>query len=223
MKFEIRHLRRAFTLIEMMVVIAIIGIIIGVSVAVYGRVTKKAQQARGRELVSNVATALSELLQREKRWPPALLDAAQNADGGRLDADVARCFVMQRRTVGWKSLISLNYDWQSDNLVGIDRCGIVTPWAADVLKRLDQTKSGLDIRVPSGGVVWDHQLHFAVDTEGNGFVDVRLNTESRVRVRASVAVWCWGMNGREDNYRKSMAGEGEADDIYSWTRAQEVK
>ena len=206
MKFEIRDLRRAFTLIEMMVVIAIIGIIIGVTIGIYGHVTRKAQQARGRELVSNVATALNVLFQRENRWPPVILTEAQGQ--GRLTPEVAKC-------LGEKGLMSVNAK-------GLDRCGIVTPWATDVLKRLNKGDSGYDAHVPGGGTVRDHQLHFAVDTEGNGFVDVRLGSKS-VRVRATAAVWSWGLNGREDDYEKSMAGREKSDDIYSWTRAQEVR
>lgn len=206
MKFEIRDLRRAFTLIEMMVVIAIIGIIIALSVGVYGNMTKKAQQARGRELVSNVATVLNVLLQRENRWPPVILTESQGE--GRLTREVAQCLAERK-------LMSLNQN-------GLDRCGIVTPWALDVLKRLPRGDSGYDARVPSGGSVRDHQLHFAVDTEGTGVVDVRLGSRV-VKVRASAVVWSWGRNGVEDDYEKSMSGHGKADDVFSWTRAQEVR
>ena len=68
----------------------------------------------------------------------------------------------------------------------------------------------------------DHQLHFALDDDGDGIVQARLGTKT-VKVRANVVVWCWGMNGKEDDYEASMAGRGKADDIYSWSRRQEVQ
>lgn len=107
-------------------------------------------------------------------------------------------------------------------LSGLDRCGIVTPWATAAIKRLSPSDSAMNAKVPGGGTVQDHQLHFAIDEDGDGIVEVRLGA-STIRVRSNAVAWCWGHNGKEDDYAASMSGRGKADDIYSWTRAQEER
>ena len=207
-----RSSHAGFSLIEMLVVLGILAILAGASLGGYSFMTRRAEQARGRELVANVATALNVLFQRQGRWPSALLNEGGGGDG-RLTALAGVCLVQNKLM-----------DLSSDNakLTGLDRCGIVTPWATAVLKRLPKGDTGLSAKVPSGGTVEDHQLHFALDVDGDGIVEANLGSRM-VKVRANAVVWCWGMNGKEDDYEASMAGRGKADDIYSWTRAQEVK
>ena len=215
-KENLKGWRRAFTLVELMIVIAIIGIIISMSVVTYGHLTRKAQQARARELVSNVATALSTLYLRDNRWPPKLLNEARG--NGLLTAEAAACLAV-------RGLMSLTYTTREKDgekiytLSGLDRCGIVSPWATEVLKR-----GGSDnANVPSGGTIQSHLLRFALDEDGDGITEVRLGSETSLKVRATAVVWSWGMNGKDDGYNDSMNGRGKADDIYSWTKAQEVR
>ena len=93
-------MKKAFTMIEMLVVIAIIAILTGITVGSYNYVTKLAQKTRGVELVSNVATALNALYLRENRWPPSLLNEANGE--GRLTARAAACLAVHK-------LMSLTY------------------------------------------------------------------------------------------------------------------
>ena len=205
-------MKRAFTLIEMLVVIGIIAILAGATLAAFSRVTKRAQIARGRELVANTATALNVFFEKQRAWPKRMLTEASGA--GILTAEVAAPLAI-------KGLMSLSYDKSAKRLTGLDRFGIVTPWATDVLKRLPNG-SGDSTKVPSGGTIQDHRLHFALDDDGDGITEVKLGSRS-VRVRANAVVWCWGMNGREDDHDASQSGRGKADDIYSWSAEQEEK
>ena len=210
---------RGFTLIEMLVVLGIIAVLSAVTVGGFTYITRRAEQAKGRELVSNAATALGALLQAQHRWPPSLLEESKGE--GRLTARAAACLAVHK-------LMSLSYTSVDDDgetvytLSGLDRCGIVSPWATAVLKKLGPTESGLNRKVPSGGTVRDHLLHFALDDDGDGITEVKLKSKT-VRVRGSCAVWSWGRNGAEDDYAASMDGRGDADDIFSWTRNQEVR
>lgn len=204
--------KRAFTMVEMLVVIGIIAVLMGATMVAYSRVTKKAQMTRGRELVLNTATALNVLFDRQQTWPKRLLTAAEGE--GILTAEAAA-------PIAAHGLMSLSYDSGAKKLSGLDRFGIVTPWATEVLKRLP-SGSGDSARVPSGGTIHDHRLHFALDDDGDGITEAKVGART-VRVRANAVVWCWGMNGKEDDYEKSQAERDGADDIYSWSSQQEAR
>ena len=72
----------AFSLIELLVSIAIIAIITGLSIAAYGKFTAKAQTTRCIEYVHQVRTALEQIYQGGDGWPPALQASAANGDSG---------------------------------------------------------------------------------------------------------------------------------------------
>lgn len=213
--------RSGFTFVEMLVVIGILAVLTGLSISGYAFVVKRAEQARGRELVANTATALNALFQRQGRWPSRLLTEGKSGNG-RLTAQVAACLAANNLMALTANTVTQSDGTKVYTLTGLDRCGIVTPWATAALKRLPSGGTGLTARVPSGGTVEDHQLRFALDDDGDGIVEVNLGSQS-LKVRANAVVWCWGMNGKEDDYAASMAGRGKADDIYSWTRAQEAE
>ena len=222
---------KGFTLIEMLVVIGIIAVLIAASMGGYSFATKHAQKARGRETVSNAATALGILFQRQNRWPPKLALGARSAEP-QLTADVAACLAVN-------GLMSLSYTTVDDNgekvyrLSGLDRCGIVDPWAMEVLKRLSPGDSGLNAKVQSGGKVKDHILYYALDEDGDGITEANVGGVA-LKIRANAVVWSCGLDGVLSPY--PFAGEGSAhgpankgastgrsDDIYSWAPQQVVK
>lgn len=229
-KFEIRNslFSKGFSLIEMLVVIGIIAVLMGTAVGGYSFATKRAQAARGRELVSNTATALNLLFQKDGRWPSALLNEA-GSGAGRLTARAAACLAV-------KKYMSLTYDRVDKDgesyytLSGLDRYGIVTPWATAALKQAGNGGSE-STKVPSGGNVKDHQLYYALDKTGEGIVEANVGGVT-VKVRANAIVWCAGLDGVLAPYPYASGGSGGAgenrggaagkrsDDIYSWAPSQ---
>ena len=200
--------RRAFTLIEMLVVIGIIAILIGAGMTTFSAATRKAQQARAREVVSNVATALEAIYQKEGSFSRRVL--AQGGSDGEMDADVA--YELAKRNA-----MTLTYDSARKKTVGADRCGILTPWAQDLVKRSKSSVAD-STKVPTGGTVKDHRVHFAVDIEGRGYVNANVGGES-LKIRASAVAWCCGRDGKKLKYSEGL----RRDCSYSWSRQQVQK
>lgn len=193
----------------MLVVMGILAILIGASIAGFSHATDKARSSLCQELVHNVATALEKVLQDEDGWPQRILQGASGE--GKMTDEVGG--ELARRKV-----LSLTYrettndkDEKVYKLVGLDQCGVVSPWARDVIKRLAAKGSvSLSARVPSGGKIDDHILRYAVDDDLDGIVNVN-SQGGGVAVRASAAVWCCGKDGKF----------GTRDDIKSWSKGQE--
>ena len=217
---NVKLLRPAFTLIEMLVVLGIIAILIGSSIGGYSAMTKSAERARCQELVSNVATALTVLFQNEGSWPKVL--AVNGGSDGKLDENVAYALVSNGR-----SYFSLTKD--GNRLGGHDRFGILTPWAQAVVK--SQGSSASKGSKVGSMTVDDHILHYALDLDGNGRIEGASVGGRSIDVRATAIVWCCGKDGIIDPYpygsgaaggKGSSSGSagGKTDDVYSWTPAQ---
>lgn len=192
-------------MVEMLVVIGVIVALLGASVGSYSAITRMAEQAKARELVSNVATGLSALYQQNGVWPRRI--AERGEPDGKLDKDVAPAL---------KGYVSMNiYDGK---VIGLDRFGIVTPWATAVLKGAGSSadESTVVSSAKDGPhTVDDHILHYAVDLDGDGIVNASVGGEA-VSVRASAIVWCAGRDGKMETYTRGL----KKDDIYSWAPGQ---
>ena len=214
--------KRGFTLLEMLVVIGIIVMLSGALLVGIDRVRKSAQRTKAQETVSNTATALGLIFQKEMAWPRLLI----TYNNRQLEAEPSHVFVRH-------NLLGLTFDSNSYNpstrkgtikLIGADRCGIVDPWAAAVLKRQrasNAEKDGLLLKVSTGGTVKDHILWYAIDEDGDGITKVSHPKDGEIQVRAPACVWCAGADGVLGSHKRHE--KASAGDVYSWTRAQEVK
>ena len=186
--------RNAFTLIEMLVVIGIIAMLTGASIAAFSKMTRSAEKAKAQELVSNTATALSALYQREGAWPRRLLVA--NAGEHLLDRDAA---------LPLASYMSLKTTTENGEkkLTGLDRFGILDIWGEAIIKNRGKHATESDVKA--------HILHFAIDVDEYGMVDlsnVDLGESNHKKfVRASAVVWGYDKQGKL---------------IASWAKGQET-
>lgn len=200
-------MRKGFTLVEMLVVIGIIAILLGAGIGSFSAMTKRANKAKGQELVSNVATALEAIYQKDGCWPHRIL--AKGSSDGEVDAEIAY-------DITKKGMMSLTVTKDTDRKTdGLDRFGIVTPWAAAVIRKGGTGGASESTKVPSGGTVRDHRLHFAVDDDDDGFVNANVGGET-LKIRGAAAVWCCGMDGKIETYKDGL----RKDDIYSWSKGQ---
>ena len=204
-------MKRGFTLVEMLIVIGIIAILTGAAMTGFRGAVEKAQAAKCQELVHNVSTALVKVFQDNGSWPSRIISAGQGS--GEMTAEIGG-------ELARRKALPLNYRLVENEetgekvykLVGLDQCGVVSPWAAEVVKRKAANGNvSLNEPVPGGGTIRDHVLRFSIDDDEDGLVKVSYEGGKSVTVRASAAVWCCGRDGKF----------GTRDDIKSWAKGQE--
>ncbi len=66
-----KKLQKGFTLIELMIVIAIIGILAAIAIPAYQDYTIRSQASEGMSLASGAKTAVAEFYTNTGRWPPS--------------------------------------------------------------------------------------------------------------------------------------------------------
>ena len=210
-------MKKAFTLIEMLVVIGIIAILMAAVISAVSRMTRVADRARCQELISNTSTAMLALFQQEGAWPRALI-RNHNAENG-LDQSAA----LPLAKGGYMSLsVQVDAAGKVTALNGYNRFGIISPWATQRIKSNGKNVS-LSSRVPTGGTIADHVLRYALDLDGDGIIKGMNVGGQSIDIRATAAVWCIGKDGG------NPAGQGDPwpyreglkrGDIYSWGSRQ---
>ena len=76
-----KSLQKGFTLIELMIVIAIIGILAAIAIPAYQDYTIRAQVTEGLSLSSGVETSMAEYYSNHGSWPAAGITVAASAGG----------------------------------------------------------------------------------------------------------------------------------------------
>jgi len=191
-------MKKGFTLIEMLVVMGIIAVLIGASLASFSKMAKTADKTKAQELVSQAATALAAIYEKDGMWPKSIREASAQGDEtkgvlGNKDYKVAKILA----TRGYMSM-----SLKGGELVGRDRYGVLTPWAA---KKLESGKSLDDEYVKA------NLLRFAVDLNGDGLITAQEcgRRTGAEEIRATAVVWC-----------ASKDGKGV---VQSWTKGQARK
>lgn len=159
--------RKGFTLIEMLVVIGIIVTLMGASIAGYSSMIGSAEETKTRELVSNVATALTALYQREGAWPRRIAEGASGEN--LLDENAAL-------PLAKKNYLSLAMD--NGKLAGFDKFGVLSPKGIAIMKRNGSKVTKDEVK--------EYLLKYAIDEDGDGITE----HPDGFRVRATACVWC---------------------------------
>jgi len=197
--------KNGFTFIEMLAVIAIIAVLMVVSAMGYAKYAAAGETAKCQELVRNTSTALTILFNDYGFWPKVIRSGKGGEDG---ILDENRAYPLAKRN--YMTLSS-----SGGKLSGYDRFGIVTPWAAAVIKRRGG-KAKLSDRVPTGGTIQDHILHYAVDLDGDGVIPNANIGGKKFTLRATAVVWCCGRDGKIEAWSR----DGKSDDVYSFSAAE---
>ena len=211
LKNKAHRLNNGFTLVEMLLVIGILGILSASLLSSFSYVKTAARQSQAQSLVSEVATAFTMYLQKEREWDTDIINKTE------MDEDVCRFFQDQKLL----DLTTYKLD-ASGKLSGtkndrsLDRFGMLDPWGRGALKKND-TQSAKD-PVDSRSSFQDHRIQFRLDKDYDGFVDGNEGSPKNVKVRASVLVWTRGPDGIDDFEKGGR--RYPYDDRLSWPHAQ---
>lgn len=182
--------RRAFTLIELLTVIAIIGILAGILIPAVNRVRETARRSEAQTTVAEIETALNQYLAQYDRWPLML------SGTGELEVLVADpTSIFEGGTVRWtdgnESLFhSLTVIYAPDDF----------PFAPDQnRRRLILMTAGENRIFPSGANPetmvdpWGNEYSVAVDLTFSNRLDLSVIPSLELPlIRRNIAVWSYG-------------------------------
>ena len=202
---------RAFTLVEMLVVVGIIAVLVSATIGTYSAVRNSAEKARTQELVANTATALVALFNDNGVWPRQLREGVTKQ---RLDETAAYALVSGSK------YMSLTSDGKSKTS-GLDKFGVVTPAAAAIIKRQGNSVS-LSSKLGNGTTIEDNILYYAIDLDGDGIITTKVGGDA-ISVRATAIVWCIGKSGGNKGKPWPYKTGIRKDDVYSWSYGQTLQ
>ncbi|WP_277422519.1 pilin [Melaminivora alkalimesophila] len=101
MKRTMRSVQKGFTLIELMIVVAIIGILAAVALPAYQDYTKRSRVTEGLALASGAKTAVTEYYSSQGAWP------TDNATAGLAAANTIKGDSVDSVTVGANGVITV--------------------------------------------------------------------------------------------------------------------
>lgn len=209
---ENRKFKQGFTLLEMLIVVGIIAVLMGMTVGSIGSFTKKAKRAKDQEIVSNAASALNIILQKNDAWPVRIANATDVDDQGSLILSENVCPVFVKYGLlglaAKKSTMGTGNGYEMDP-TGPDRFGLLDSDGAAIMKKMGRNAQKANIQA--------HYIRFAVDTDLDGVTEANVGGEM-IKVRATAICWAAGPDGKVAPGKST-----KCDDVRSWQRAQVIQ
>ena len=113
-----KTVQKGFTLIELMIVVAIIGILAAIAIPAYQDYTIRSQVTEGLNLATSVKAAVSESFQSNGSWP------GNNTAAGLAAATDIRGKYVNSITVGAGGVITIAYGGQANALIASQTLGL---------------------------------------------------------------------------------------------------